>query len=128
MFLKHNIYGILWALLILALCGLPGRDFPDLSFWKLLTFDKFAHAFVFAVQVLLLIVGFKKQRTFPLLKYVAVKASLAISLSYGALVELLQQLVFTDRTADLLDFIANSLGCFLGLLGFYLIYGKDAKS
>jgi VanZ family protein len=127
MFLRHNTVGILWALFILALCGLPGGGFPDLSFWRLLTFDKFAHAFVFAVLVVLLIVGFKKQRTFPVLRYIAVKAAMAFSLIYGALVELLQKLIFIDRTGDLIDFIANSLGCFIGLLAFYLIYGKEVK-
>ena len=127
MFLKHTYVAFLWALLILALCGLPGNEFPDLSFWRLLTFDKFAHAFVFSVLVVLLIVGFKKQRTFFFLRENAIKISFYSSIAYGGIVEILQQILFAGRSADLLDFLSNGLGCLVGLLCFYLIYIRKSS-
>lgn len=127
MFFKHTFVAFLWALFILALCGLPGNGFPDLSFWQLLTFDKFAHAFVYAVLVVLLIVGFKKQRRFLALRYNAVKAAMLSSIAYGGIVEFLQQLIFIQRSGDLIDFFANTVGCVLGLFSFYLIYGWNTK-
>ena len=127
MFLKHTFIPFLWALLILALCGLPGNEFPDLSFWQLLSFDKFAHAFVFAVLVVLLIVGLKKQRTYFFLRENAINTSLVYSVFYGGLVEVLQQLLFLERSADWVDFIANGIGCLIGLLSFYIIYVREIK-
>ena len=127
MFFKYNLPGIIWALLILVLCGLPGQDFPDLSFWKLLSFDKAAHAFVFAVLVLLLIIGFKKQYSFRNLRHHAIKIATTFSILYGGLIELLQGWVFIGRSADPFDFLANTIGCFTGLLLFYMIYGKQAS-
>jgi VanZ family protein len=125
MFLKHISLPFIWALFILALCGLPGHDFPDLSFWQLLTFDKFAHAFVFAVLAIMLIVAFKKQRKFFFLRENSIKTALISSILYGGVIELIQQAFFIGRYADIFDFIANTIGCFLGLFSFYLIYLRN---
>jgi len=125
MFIKHTSLPFLWALFILALCGLPGQDFPDLSFWQLLTFDKFAHAFVFAILVIMLTVAFKKQRKFFFLREYAIKTAVLSSVTYGGAVELFQQALFIGRHADIFDFIANTIGCFLGLFSFYLIYLRN---
>lgn len=115
----------MWALLILALTALPGEDFPDLSFWSLLTFDKAAHMFVFAVLVLQFIIGFIKQYRFRQLRYSAVRMAFVIGISYGALTELLQEFIFTGREADYMDFVANLIGAVLGVIAFRLIYGKN---
>jgi VanZ family protein len=42
-----------------------------------------------------------------------------ISLFYGFLLEVLQNLLFIMRSADFMDVIANSSGSFIGLLTFY---------
>jgi VanZ family protein len=128
MFLKHTFLPFLWAVFILALCGLPGKDFPDLSFWQLLTFDKFAHAFVFAVLVVLLIVAFKKQSKYYFLRQNAINTSLLSAIAYGGIVEILQQMLFSGRNADFLDFISNTIGCLVGLFCFYLIYVRKVNN
>ena len=125
MFFRYNLLGILWAILILILYGLPGQDFPDLSFWEMLSFDKFIHAFMFAVLVLLLIVGFKKQYSYKKLRYNSMKVSVGVAFIYGSLLEFFQEILFIERYSDWFDFIANTAGCFLGLSLFYLIYGKQ---
>ena len=125
MFFKYNLLPILWALLILILTALPGEDFPDLNFWSLLTFDKAAHMFVFAVLVLQFIIGFIKQYRFRQLRYTAVRLAFIIGICYGALTELLQEFIFTGRNADYMDFIANCIGAVLGVIAFRLIYGKN---
>jgi VanZ family protein len=106
------------------LTALPGDDFPDLSFWSLLTFDKAAHMFVFAVLVLQLIIGFIKQYQFRQLRYIAIRTALIITILYGAVTELLQEFIFTGRNADVMDFVANFIGAILGVLVFRLVYGK----
>ncbi len=125
MFFRYNLLAIVWGLIILMLTALPGEDFPDLDFWSLLTFDKAAHMFVFALLVLQFIVGFIKQYRFRKLRYIAVKAAFVIGISYGAFTELMQEFIFTDRNADVWDFVANAIGSIIGVIAFRLIYGKN---
>ncbi len=115
MFLKHTKWALLWALLILILCGIPGKDIPHISFLELLSFDKFVHAAIFLILILLLIRGFLVQTTFVLMQEKAKHFSILICITYGGLLEIMQETLFEDRSADVYDFIANSFGCVLGL-------------
>lgn len=115
MFLKHTKWALLWALFILILCGIPGRDIPHISFLELLSFDKFVHAGIFCVLVMLLIRGFYIQVHFPFLSRNARSVSLVLAVMYGGILEIMQGTVFEERSADLYDFVANSIGCFVAL-------------
>ncbi len=122
MFFRYNILGILWIIFILILCGLPGSDFPDLSFWSLLSFDKVAHAFVFAVLIVVLTVGFIRQYRFRGLRFRAIESAFGFGVFYSALTEYLQGALFHDRHTDIMDFTANVIGCVIGVLVFKMIY------
>ena len=121
MFFRYNLFGIVWALIILLLILMPGNNMPDTNIWNILTFDKFAHLFVFAVLVFLLIIGYTKQYTYTWLKFNAVKSSLITGVGYSFVLEVSQALV-PERTFDLTDMLANTIGCFLGSLLFYFVY------
>lgn len=107
---------MLWALLILILCGIPGRDIPHISFLEMLSFDKFVHAGIFLVLVVLMIRGLKLQNSIRLLQFNAKAYSFIICVIYGGALELMQEAVFEERSADIYDFIANSFGCLVGLM------------
>ncbi len=107
---------MLWALLILILCGIPGRDIPHISFLELLSFDKFVHAGIFFVLIVLTIRGFILQTSFNIFHQSPKISSFLICVSYGGLLEIMQGTIFEERSADVYDFIANSFGCILGLL------------
>jgi glycopeptide antibiotics resistance protein len=115
MFLKHTKWALLWALLILILCGIPGRDIPHISFLELLSFDKFVHAGIFCVLVLLMIRGFLVQTRYVSISHYAKKIAFLISVVYGGLLEIMQGTLFEERSADVYDFIANSVGCLLAI-------------
>ena len=114
---------LLWAIFVLILCGLPGKDFPDLSFLEWLRPDKIAHLFLFGIQCLLLLIGFSRQNHFPTLIKNATLYSLTLTIAYGALVEILQDYVFIQRSGDIRDASANAIGAFLG----YWVYKKKFK-
>ena len=116
MFLKHTKWAMLWALLILILCGIPGRDIPHISFLELLSFDKFVHAGIFFVLIVLTIRGFILQTSFNIFHQSPKTSAFLICVSYGGLLEIMQGTIFEERSADVYDFIANSFGCILGLL------------
>lgn len=94
---------------------------PDTHIWSLLTFDKFAHFFVFAIQVFLLTVGLTKQHTYIWMRFKAGKLALATGITYGFLLELMQSFI-PDRTFEPSDMLANTIGCFLGSFLFYMVY------
>lgn len=104
---------ILWALVILILCGIPGRDIPHISFLELLSFDKFVHASIFFVLVLLTVRGSKLQTRFVFLNRVPEFSAVLFGVVYGGAMEIMQGTLFEERSADLFDFIANSFGCLL---------------
>lgn len=116
MFFKHTKWAILWALLILILCGIPGKDIPHISFLELLSFDKFVHAGIFFVLLLLAVRGFLVQSNFPQLKKLAKFIALLICIVYGGSLEIMQGTLFVDRSADVFDFIANAFGATMGVL------------
>jgi len=123
MFLRYNLFGILWAWAILVLTLSPKSALPPTPLWGDITFDKFAHAFVYSILVVLLIIGFKKQFTYSKLKYNAILYALAISIFYGIVLELLQ-IFAKDRYVEVDDISANITGCILGFICFFLIYGR----
>lgn len=107
---------MLWALFILILCGIPGKDIPHISFLELLSFDKFVHAGIFIVLISFTIRGFLLQTKFKFIKYHAKNSAFYLCVVYGGLLEVMQGTLFADRSADVYDFIANSFGCVIGLL------------
>ena len=124
MFFKHTKWAILWALFILILCGIPGRDIPHISFLELLSFDKFVHAAIFFVLILLTIRGFVLQTNFPQLQHFSRSIALMICVLYGGSLEIMQGTIFEERTADLYDFMANSIGSAFGLILYNPIQNK----
>lgn len=120
---KPNLLTLIWALFIMLLCGIPGRDIPHISFLEILSFDKWVHAGVFAVLVIFAIRGFRLQNKFSEIKKQAVFCAVGFSIAYGGILEILQGTLFQDRAADFYDFLANTFGCFVATL----IYPKVAK-
>lgn len=118
-FLRYNLFGIVWGVFIAFLVLLPGQEMLPTD--DLILFDRFAHMLVFTIWVLLLIVGFYKQRTFPKLHYRAEVVAVLLALGYGFLLEALQ-LFSSSRTFEWQDVWMNVLGCLLGWCLFWLIY------
>ena len=118
MFFKPIKWAMLWALIILILCGIPGKDIPHISFLELLSFDKFVHAGIFFVLLLLTVRGFKTQGRFIAPRRKAKPYAFILCVAYGGLLEILQGTVFEGRSADIFDFIANSFGCTMALLAY----------
>lgn len=117
--LKHSLWcAIIWTLIIFGLCCMPGSYIPSTNWLELISFDKFVHASIFFVLTALWFIFLVKQNkasnTFIVLVLLGCVA-------YGGLLEIMQATVFSQRSADWFDFIANSLGC---LLAWWLFYRK----
>lgn len=123
--LRYYIIPVVWALAILVLYSIPGFDLTYEEPWDLLRLDKIAHMGMFAMMFFVLMVAFRKQGEFRRLKFHARKFSLVITILYGAVLEFYQGAFFVERTSDLIDFFANTIGAFMGIILFRIIYGKE---
>jgi len=117
-----------WALLLLALYAIPGAELQSMGFWELFAADKFAHAIVFALFTLILRVGMRRQTLFPGMTYRSAWMSVIIVICYGGILEYFQGQLFEGRHSDILDFTANTIGAFFGLLLFRIIYGRELSN
>jgi VanZ family protein len=114
MFSKKFLAAAAWAMLILVLCGIPGKKIPELTFLQWLKPDKVVHLLLFGIQCYLLLRAFRSDGVPEPLRRRAVPASLFLAIGYGALVEWLQVTVFIDRSGDVRDAAANAAGAALG--------------
>lgn len=119
MLLKHFYQTVLWALFIAFLCGMPGKDIPHISFLELLSFDKWVHAGIFMILYCIALIN---TNTYLIKNDKIINANyyliwIGICVAYGILLEILQGLVFIERSADVYDAVANSTGT---LIGYYI--------
>lgn len=122
MFFRYNLFTFCWLLLILLLTLTPGQSIPETNLWNaLISVDKVVHFMIFGILVLLMIVGFTKQYRYEKLRKNAIPAALAVSIAYGITIELIQ-IAIPGRGLELMDIVANTLGCFIGYAMFYLLY------
>ena len=112
--LKKHSYklALTWALIIFGLCSMPGSLIPTISWLEMLSFDKWVHAGVFFVLVTLLAIAVTAHQQNKKLIYIY----FFLAVMYGGSLEIMQATVFSGRSADWLDMIANSFGCLMGLL------------
>ena len=115
---RHILYALAWALFILVLCGMPGKSIPHNSFLDLLQVDKLIHAAIFFIFSYLLLNWVTRYPGDWCLSRWTIIAVMVFSISYGGLMEVMQATMFEDRSADLIDFIANSIGAVSGALLF----------
>lgn len=118
MFFKKNFPAFIWTAVIFALCSMPGKAIPHISWLELLSFDKFVHASIFFVLQVLYMRGLSLQEKFPALRKNYGLAALFFCIAYGGLLEVMQAYLFSERSGDVLDFIANSFGCIMGMMLF----------
>ncbi|MFC4758563.1 VanZ family protein [Solitalea agri] len=118
-FPKQLRLALIWIIVIFILCNMKPSELPKASyFFK--DFDKFVHGVFYFVLTFLLARGFYLQSRFRLLKLLPVTFATFICLFYGGLIELIQLKVFTYRSGDWSDFIADAIGTALGIIPFYI--------
>ena len=114
----------------MVLVGLPGECFPTVvCFWDWLSPDKVVHLIMFAALSFVSLWGFRKKLydiNHPHRKKIFLSISLA-TLAYSGITELLQKYLFINRFCSLFDFIANTIGCIIGIIIFHFLMQKKMK-
>ena len=121
--LTEDFYpGLIISIFIMVIMGLPGNYFPKVvSFWDWLGPDKVIHLIVFGMLSYSMLWGYRKKILSHDVRYIkkSFLLTLLLSVSYGALTELMQKYVFINRFGSIYDFIADAIGCVLGAIVFF---------
>ena len=107
--------GFAWAVLIFILSSVSPVTLHLPSFWDLFSLDKLSHAIFYATLVFLMAIGFQKQIALKFALLHAAGTAFVFGIIYGGLIELYQAYILTDRYGDWFDFIANTIGSFIGM-------------
>lgn len=97
---------------------MPGKAIPKINWLELLSFDKFVHASIFFVEQILFMRALLSLNEGNFFKQNFKLVSVLFCIAYGGWLEIMQYYIFSERSGDILDFIANSTGCITGLLLF----------
>ena len=113
--IKIYKYAYLWAVLATFVCGTNGHNIPQFSFTNLFGIDKLAHMLLFGTETFLIAITTKKHDTYKS-SFQIIFPAFFIGTVFGIIIEILQTTVFTNRSFDYLDMLANSIGCALAWL------------
>lgn len=105
---------IVWALIIAALCLTPGKALPSWEWADLLSVDKLVHMLMFGALSYLIARGLRDRSVNTWSDGRILLISGLLSFSYGALMEVLQEMPGLGRNGDLVDLTANTIGAVVG--------------
>ncbi|MCB8965208.1 MAG: VanZ family protein [Bacteroidales bacterium] len=120
-FIKRHINSLMWALIVMILCGAPSSSFPTVGFFNIPHLDKVVHLGLYVVFTLLILSETNTKRKIGGLDRKAIIISLSIAITYGLLIELMQLLLFESRGAEFWDFVANTVGATVAVLIYRLM-------
>jgi VanZ family protein len=106
-FLSPRLLAPLWTMLILVALSLPGSSLPDAS---LLDHDKAAHFVLFLVLTLLWLSATYRG------SMGRAWGVLALILAFSAISEIYQSWLPFERSADVVDAVADAIGALAGFL------------
>ena len=97
---------IIWAGLISYLSFIPANNFPDDDLFHLLFIDKWVHAFFYFFFAFLLLNAWREISPVFLKAFVILIATV----SFGLLIEVLQEKLTSTRHFEWLDLVADAFG------------------
>lgn len=104
---------IIIAIIILILTTIPGSELRPIVIFPMPYLDKAAHFFVFMILSIFLFADIKRNNK-QLSHTKVMLLVFLISLSYGAFIELTQLFIVINRSAEIYDLVANTLGIIVG--------------
>ena len=121
--LKFSLPLALWTLVILILCCMPGNKFPHLKYAFPIPIDKMVHFILFFVLGLLLLRALNGLDVYTSFSRAGIY-TIMYCLAYGILIELLQGFVFTSRSAEIMDALADLIGSCAGVIIYRTLYKR----
>jgi ABC-type transporter Mla maintaining outer membrane lipid asymmetry permease subunit MlaE len=117
------VKSIIWGLIILLLCTIPGNKINKVALLELRHIDKFLHFLMYFIFSLILYLDLRKYINSLKNKYFGYLYIFFISLVWGVIIELIQYYILSYREGSVADIIANIGGILTGIF-FVLLTGK----
>ena len=118
--MKHYIWAVLWAVVVVVLCSLPATATDDVPNFPGL--DKLVHTgFFFVFTVLLYYGAIRRAGTFRPSWRISIKVVI-FSCLFALFTEYLQWKVFTYRSAEAWDLFADAVGTGMGVFAYLLLH------
>jgi VanZ family protein len=118
--LKKNVstivFAVLWFLLVTGLLCTPGTKFPKITWQDKIWFDKWVHIFLFMILVILWSKTYSNKKNLQSASRKIFFQIMIIGFFYGIAMEIVQKYFIPFRSFDLMDIIADGIGCFIGYL------------
>lgn len=116
---KLFIISLIWAIIILVASSIPGGSLPATPFLLIPNFDKIVHAVLYLPLAVVLGAEFDLSGK-KLLQLFGPLFTMLIIAFYGGLIEILQEYLFINRSAEIADFLFDLIGGLAGLTLYYL--------
>jgi VanZ family protein len=101
---------VLWLILIIFLLTIPGSDIPKSSFLDAVYFDKWVHIGLFGILTFLWSYPFMKVGSTSKRIFLVITLS---AILFGVLMEYVQKFFAYERSFDVFDIFADSIGAFI---------------
>ena len=82
---------------------------------------------MYTLLALFWVIGFKRQDIYVGLRRYALQISILGGFSMSVIIEFMQEYVVESRSFEVLDLIANGIGCIFGIVLFKIIYKDSYK-
>ena len=116
-----------WAIIVLILSLIPSSTTPQLSAVKIPHFDKIIHFIFYFVLSFLLMLRFNITK-YKINKIYVILISIIVSTIYGGMIEIMQDILTTERVADIFDFLTNFVGATIGTFLFIVLLKQKKNS
>ena len=116
--LKKNIstivFAVIWFLLVTTLLCIPGTRLPKITWQDKIWLDKWVHIFLFMILVILWSKSYShKKNTQSASRKIFFKI-MVVGCLYSIAMEIVQKYFIPFRSFDLMDIIADGIGCVAG--------------
>lgn len=118
--MKHYIWAVLWAVVVVVLCSLPMGGTDDVP--KFPGMDKLVHTGFFFVFTVLLYYGAIRQTGSVGPSWPTSIKVVGFSVAFALFTEYLQWKIFTYRSAEAWDLFADAVGTGMGVFAYLLLH------
>jgi len=116
--LKKNVltivFAVLWLLLVTSLLCTPGAKLPKITWGDKIWFDKWVHIFLFMILVILWSKAYSHKKNIQNDSRKIFFQIMILGIFYGVAMEIVQKYFIPFRSFDLMDIIADGIGCVAG--------------
>jgi len=108
------IFAVIWLLIITILLCIPGTQLPKIKWDNKIWLDKWVHVFLFMILIILWCKAYSHKKNLLTNNRKIFFQIMILGFLYGILMELVQKYFIPFRSFDLIDIVADGIGCVAG--------------